>query len=52
MKQLYNTKEEINASIANLYKLTEKEYSAILSETDTPEAFKEAALNAYRDLAN
>jgi hypothetical protein len=31
--------------------LTEEEYSLILSETDTADHFRTAALNAYRDLA-
>ncbi len=42
---------EIDAYVAHLYKITEDEYSLILSETQTPAPFRVAALNAYRDLA-
>jgi len=42
---------EIDARVAQLYGLTEEEYLLILSETDTPDDFRTAALNAYRDLA-
>jgi hypothetical protein len=42
---------EIDARVAQLYGLTEEEYSLILSEMDTPERFRTVALNAYRDLA-
>jgi hypothetical protein len=31
--------------------LTEEEYSLILSETDTPDPFRSAALDSYRDMA-
>lgn len=41
---------EIDARVAQLYGLTEEEYSLILSETDTPDHFRVAALNLYRDM--
>ena len=42
---------EIDARVAHLYELTEEEYSLILSETKSPDPFRVAALNFYRDIA-
>jgi hypothetical protein len=37
--------------VALLYELTEEEYYRILSELKTPDTFRAAALNFYRDIA-
>jgi len=42
---------EIDARVAHLYKLTEEEYSLILSELKPPDPVRIAALNCYRDIA-
>ena len=49
--EIFKIEAEIDARIAQLYGLTEEEYSIILSETDTSERFRTAALKAYRALA-
>jgi len=41
---------EIDARVAHLYKLTEEEYSLILSNSKTDDPFRVAALNFYRDI--
>jgi hypothetical protein len=42
---------EIDARVAHLYNLTEKEYKLILKETKCPETFRKKALSVYRDIA-
>jgi len=42
---------QIDARVAHLYNLTEKEYTLILKETNCPDPFRVAALNNYRDIA-
>jgi flagellar motility protein MotE (MotC chaperone) len=42
---------EIDARVAHLYNLSEKEYSLILSELKPPDPFRITALNCYRDIA-
>ncbi|MDL1964890.1 MAG: hypothetical protein LWW98_11320, partial [Deltaproteobacteria bacterium] len=42
---------ELDARVAHLYNLTEEEYSLILKETNSPDPFRVAALNVYRDIA-
>jgi len=42
---------EIDARVAHLYNLTEEEYNLILNKTNTPDPFRVAAQNIYRDIA-
>jgi len=42
---------EMDARVAHLYKLTEEEFSLILNETNTPDPFRVATLNTYRDIS-
>ncbi|MBW1795996.1 MAG: hypothetical protein JRJ38_16500 [Deltaproteobacteria bacterium] len=42
---------EIDCRVAHLYELTEEEYALILNETKSPDPFRVAALNFYRDIA-
>jgi len=42
---------EIDARVVHLYELTEEEYSLILNELKSPDPFRIAALNFYRDIS-
>ena len=47
---LIQKEAEIDALVANLYKITEDEYLSVLKETDKAEDFRRMAINAYQKL--
>ncbi|MBU4425886.1 MAG: hypothetical protein KKB35_04040 [Proteobacteria bacterium] len=49
-KWLKKREEKIEACVAHLYKLTEEEYSLILSELKPLDPFCVAVLNFYRNI--
>jgi len=50
INSLFELEINLDSQIAHLYKLSEEEYSIILTETNMPDPFRISALNIYRDI--